>query len=97
MTEPLSPALGEYRADIEFDFANEDENGLLWTWLDHARNQSIVTRDAVLVLRDGEDLALGQVVDLEPQDEGTIVRLRLLPGAVEDYHAALERALPRSA
>jgi len=40
---------------------------------------------------------MGQVVDLVPVDNGVIVHLRLLPGAVEDYHAAIERARPRSA
>lgn len=34
---------------------------------------------------------MGQVVDLLPMDSGMIVHLRLLPGAVEDYHAAIER------
>ncbi|MDQ3628026.1 MAG: hypothetical protein M3419_04315 [Actinomycetota bacterium] len=52
---------------------------------------------AVLTLRDGEDLSMGQVVDLEPAADGTIVHLQLLPGAVEDYHAATERARLRQA
>jgi hypothetical protein len=82
---------------MEVDFANEDESGLLWTWLDHARDESIVTAGAVLVLRDGEDMAMGQVVQLERLEQGTVVHLRLLPGAVEDYQAAVDRARPRSA
>jgi hypothetical protein len=97
MSQPLSPALGEYRADLEVDFANEDERGLLWTWLDRARDESVVAPDAVLVLRDGEDLALGQVVELDRLEQGTVVRVRLLPGAVEEYHAAVERAVSRPA
>ena len=89
--------LGDYQEDLEVDFANEDQTGLIWTWLDAARDQSQIVPGAVLTLRDGEDLAMGQVVDLVPAECGTIVHLRLLPGAVEDYHAAIERAKRRSA
>jgi len=88
---------GGYQADLEVDFANEDQTGLVWTWLDHARDESVVVPGAVLILRDGEDFAMGQVADLAKRDQGTLVHLRLLPGAVEDYHAAFERAAPRSA
>lgn len=87
----------DYREDFEVDFANEDQTGFIWTWLDNARDQSHVVPGALLTLRDGEDLAMGQVVDLVPVDEGVIVHLRLLPGAVEDYHSAIERARRRSA
>lgn len=92
-------ALGveDYQADVEIDFANEDQTGLIWTWLDHARDESAVVPGAVLILRDGEDFAMGQVVDLTERDTGTLVHLRLLPGAVEDYHAAFERAAQRTA
>jgi hypothetical protein len=61
------------------------------------RDESVVYHGAVLIMRDGEDFAMGQVADLLKQDQGTVVHLRLLPGAVEDYHAAFERAAPRSA
>jgi hypothetical protein len=92
-------ALGaaDYQADLEVDFANEDQTGLIWAWLDHARDEAIVTPGALLILRDGEDFAMGQVIDLVHVDDGTVVHLRLLPGAVADYHAALERAAARSA
>lgn len=88
---------GDYQADLEVDFANEDQTGLIWTWLDHARDDSVVVPGAVLILRDGEDLAMGQVVDLVKLDQGSVVHLWLLPGAVEDYQAAFERAAPSSA
>jgi hypothetical protein len=92
-------ALGaaDHLADLTVDFANGDQTGLVWAWLDHARDESVVAPGAVLILRDGEDFAVGQVVDLVRVDQGTVVHLRLLPGAVEDYQAALERAAPRSA
>lgn len=78
-------------ADTDFGFANEDQTGFVWTWLDTARDPSQIVPGAVLTLRDGEDLATGQVVDLVPVDNGVIVPLRLLPGAIEDYHVAIER------
>lgn len=88
---------GSYQVDLELDFANEDQTGYIWTWLDAARDPEQIVPGAVLTLRDGEDLAMGQVVDLVPAADGTIVHLKLLPGAVEDYHAAIERATPRQA
>ena len=37
-------ALGaaDYLADLAVDFANEDQTGLVWAWLDHARDESVV-------------------------------------------------------
>lgn len=29
----------DYQADLEVDFANEDQTGLIWAWLDHARGR----------------------------------------------------------
>ena len=78
-----------YQADLEVDFANEDQSGLIWAWLDHARDATVLQPGAVVVLRDGEDFSMGQVVDLVKADHGTVVHLRLLPGAVEDYHTAI--------
>ena len=37
---------------------------------------------------------MGLVIDLVPAANGTIVHVELLPGAVEDYQAAIERARP---
>lgn len=88
---------GDYQEDLEVDFANEDQTGFVWTWLDAARDQSQIVPGAVLTLRDGEDLSMGQVVDLVDVEGGVIVHLRLLPGAVEDYHAAIARAQRRTA
>jgi hypothetical protein len=74
-----------------------DSSGFVWTWLDAARDPSQIVEGALLTLRDGEDLAMGQVVDLVQTGDGTVVHLRLLPGAVEDYHAAVARARRRTA
>ncbi len=71
--------------DLEVDLANVDGTGLIWAWLDHARDTSVVRPGAVLTLADGEDVAMGQVVDLVQHDEGTIVHLRVLPRLFVDY------------
>lgn len=85
----------DYRVDLEADFANEDETGYIWAWLDEVHEPHDIAPGAVLTLRDGEDLAMGQVIDLVPAASGTIVHIELLPGAVEDYHAAIQRATAR--
>lgn len=83
---------GVYRVDLEVDFGREDETGYVWAWLDEARDSRQVRPGAMLILRDGEDLAMAQVVDLVDVANGTIVHLDLLPGAVDDYRAAIDRA-----
>lgn len=95
-TQEIADA-ADYRVDLEADFANEDETGYIWAWLDEAREPDTIVPGAVLTLRDGEDIAMGQVIDLVPAANGTIVHIELLPGAVEDYQAAIERAMPRQA
>lgn len=68
----------------ELDFTNEDDNGI-WAWLDEAPDPAAATPGAVLPLADGEDSAMGEVVDLVAHDQGTIVHLRLLPRLFVDY------------
>ena len=60
-------------------------------FLDEAREPENIVPGAVLTLREGEDLAMGQVIDLVPASDGTIVHIELLPGAVEEYQAAIAR------
>jgi hypothetical protein len=48
---------------------------------------------ALVVAGDQDTAAVCQVVDLVPAADGMIVRLRLLPGLVDDYRALVERAL----
>jgi hypothetical protein len=92
-----SVAVGDYRVDLEFEFGNEDQTGYLWTWLERARDPAAIVPGVVLTLRDGEDMAIGQIIDLVPAAGGTIVHIELLPGAVEDYLAAIQRATGRQA
>ena len=94
MTTQYTVQVGDYQADLEYDFGNEDQTGYTWTWLDRARDPSKIVPGAVVTLRDGEDTAMGLVIDLVPAANGTIVHVEPLPGAVEDYQAAIERARP---
>jgi hypothetical protein len=70
-----------YRVDITADLNDEDETGYLWTVLDEARDPGQITPGALVLARD-EDAAACQVVGLAPAGDGTIVRLRLLPGSM---------------
>lgn len=83
-----------YRVDISADLNDDDGSGYLWTFLDEARDPSLVKAGAVLVAGSDESAAMCQVTRLEPADDGsTIVHLRVLPGTVGDYLGAAERAL----
>lgn len=77
--------------DIVADLHNEDETGLVWTWLDHARDTSIVRPGAVLTAGDSDIAVFAQVVDLVVEEHGTVVHLRVLPGTADEYVAAVTR------
>ena len=62
--------MADYQVDLEVDFANEDETGYIWVFLDEAREPERIVPGAVLTLREGEDLAMGQVIDLVPPGSG---------------------------
>lgn len=97
MTIQKTADLADHQVDLEADFSNEDETGYIWVWLDEAREPKQFVPGAVLTLRDGEDLAMGQVIDLVTKRAGTIVHIELLPGAIEEYQAAIERFTARHA
>jgi hypothetical protein len=48
-----------------------------------------------LTAGDEDTAAVCQVVDLVPAGDGTVVRLKPLPGLVEDYQALVERSILR--
>jgi hypothetical protein len=60
---------------------DEDETGYVWTFLDEAVEPSRIRPGAVVVAGDEEAPSLAEVVDLVPKAAGTVVHLRLLPGA----------------
>ena len=79
--------------DIEADLNGEDETGYIWTFLDEARDPSLICPGAIVAAGDSDAPAVAQVVDLVEKPAGTIVHLRLLPGLIEDYEALIRRAV----
>lgn len=77
--------------DITADLNDEDETGFVWTFLDEARDPSIIVPGAIVMAGDADAPAVAEVVDLVEKPSGTIVHLRLLPGTLEDYRALLQR------
>ncbi|MGH3897134.1 MAG: hypothetical protein ACRDTA_02555 [Pseudonocardiaceae bacterium] len=80
--------------DIAADLNDEDDTGLVWTFLDEARNPAIVVPGAIaiVVAGDTDAPAVAEVVDLVDKPTGTIVHLRLLPGTFDDYEALIQRS-----
>lgn len=89
-------ATREPLVDIVADLHNEDETGLVWTWLDRARDTSVVRPGAVLTAGDSDVAVFAQVVDLVEEDQGTVVHLRVLPGTADEYAAAVARTYATS-
>lgn len=79
--------------DISADLNDEDERGLVWTFLDEARDKSLITPGAIVVAGDPATAAVAEVVDIVQKPSGRIVHLRILPGAVEDYEALIGRVI----
>jgi hypothetical protein len=78
--------------DITADLNDEDETGFVWTFLDEARDRAVITPGAIVVAGRPGAPAVAEVVDLVDKPAGTVVHLRILPGAVDDYAAAVRRA-----
>lgn len=71
--------------DLDVDFHNEDGTGYIWEWLSEARDPSVVVPGAVIVVADGDALAMARVIDLSSHENGTIVHVDLLPVTVDAY------------
>lgn len=78
--------------DIPCDVQQVDGTGLVWTFLDEARDPSVITPNAIVIAADEEDPVLARVVDLTPRANGTVVHLQILPGDPLEYAQALSRA-----
>ena len=81
------------RVEIAADLNDEDESGFVWTFLDEARDPALIVPRAIIVAGAPDAPAVAEVVDVVDKPTGTIVHLRLLPGAIEDYEALVRRAL----
>ena len=77
--------------DITADLNAEDETGYVWTFLDEARDPSVIVPGALVVAGDEDAPAVAVVVDLVPHPRGTRVHLDVLPGAPDSYLAFARR------
>lgn len=82
--------------DIACDLNDEDETGFVWTFLDEARDPSLIEPGAIVIAGDPDAPAVAEVVDLVDKSSGKIVHLRLLPGTIDDYRQLVERASSRA-
>jgi hypothetical protein len=80
------------KVDITADLNDEDETGFVWTFLDEARDPALIAPGAIVVAGTPDAPAVAEVVDLVTKAAGTVVHLRVLPGAIGDYAAAVHRA-----
>jgi tetrahydrodipicolinate N-succinyltransferase len=78
--------------DITADLNDEDDTGFVWTFLDEARDPAVIAPGAIVVAGTPDAPAVAEVVDLVTKPAGTVVHLRILPGSVSDYAAAVLRA-----
>jgi hypothetical protein len=78
--------------DIACDLMDEDESGHVWTFLDDAKDASLIEPGALVIAGDADAPAVAEVVEIVDKPAGRVVRLRLLPGALEDYEALIRRA-----
>jgi hypothetical protein len=78
--------------DIPADLHDEDETGYVWTFLDEARQPSLIRPGSIVLAGDDDAPAVAEVVDLIPKETGTIVYLRILPGLFDDYEALVRRS-----
>lgn len=78
--------------DIAADLNDEDETGYVWTFLDEAREPSLIRPGAIVLAGDDDAPAVAEVVDLVPKAAGTVVHLHILPGLLDDYEALVRRA-----
>ncbi len=79
--------------DIAADLNDEDETGYVWTFLDEAREPSLIEPGAIVPTGDSDAPAVAEVVDLVPKASGMVVHLRILPGLLEDYAALVRRTM----
>jgi hypothetical protein len=78
--------------DITCDLMDEDEGGLVWAFLREARDAALIEPGAIVVAGDERGQAVAEVVGILNKPVGHVVRLRLLPGAIEDYEMLVRRA-----
>ena len=73
--------------DLVVALNSEDESGLPWSFVDEARDPSLMVEGAWDVVGEGAARAVAQVVEVD----GDIVRVRPLPGPVERHRHLLHK------
>ncbi len=73
--------------DLVVDLNSEDESGLPWSFIDEARDKSLVVEGAWVIVGEGSARAVAQVVEVD----GDVVRVRPLPGPVERHRHLLHK------
>jgi hypothetical protein len=78
--------------DITAHLNDEDDTGFVWTFLDEAHDPAVIVPGAIVVAGTPDAPAVAEVIDLVPKTAGAVVQLRILPGSISDYAAAVLRA-----
>lgn len=77
--------------DLEVDFHNIDDTGYIWSWLTDAPDPSVIRPGAIVVVGDEDALAMGRIIDLVPEENGTVVHVEVLPGSIDAYFDVVAR------
>ena len=77
--------------DITADLNEEDETGLVWTFLDEARDRSVITPGAFVAVGTPASPAIAEVVNLIDKLAGAVVHLRVLPGDASNHADTRDR------
>ena len=77
--------------DLEADFNAREGDGYCWSVLLDARDPDLIVPGAIVVAGEPDTPALVDIIDLQDLGHETVVRFRILPGAVEDYEDSLAR------
>ena len=80
-----------YTIDIDFDWNEEDDTGLPWTFADRAANPEQIVPGTYVVAGRGTAVAVAEIVD---RDDDGVVHLRALPGPVSRHTHLLARRRP---
>lgn len=75
--------------DLFVDLNTEDETGLPWTYLDQARDPSVVVRGRTIVVGTGSAVTLAEVVDVAPDG---LVHVRPIRGAIGEVGCPVDRS-----
>ena len=85
----LEAVVTAYEVDLRVDLNTEDDTSLPWAPISDARDPSLITEGAWIIVGSGSARAVAQVADI---DDG-IVQVRPLPGPVRRHEHLLGRSI----